>query len=61
MRMASKNISPGALGDIKRDGLKEDQISYYVYMNILFYVDQIILQRTFATHGAIMDYLIGER
>jgi hypothetical protein len=39
MKMLTRNISPGSLGDIKYDGLRED---HEIYWDIIFFVDQVV-------------------
>lgn len=57
MRMISKNISPGALGDIVYDGMKED---HDIFWDIRFLVDQIVHRRTAGIVLALVTQTLWE-
>ena len=52
MLMRSKNISPGALGDITYDGLYED---HEIFWDIRFYVDNMIRMRMRFVTSLMLD------
>lgn len=57
MQMISKNISPGALGDIVYDGLKED---HDIFWDIRFWVDNMVWREMWPFVTTLMLEVEGE-